>query len=943
MSSSTHPPSLPPPDNIEPVAIEEEMKRSYLDYAMSVIVSRALPDVRDGLKPVHRRILYSMHENNYDWTKPYRKSARVVGDVIGKYHPHGETAIYDAMVRMAQLFSMRLPLIDGQGNYGSIDGDPPAAMRYTEARLSKPAGELLASIEKQTVDFQTNYDDSLQEPKVLPAGFPNLLVNGAGGIAVGMATNIPTHNLGEVIESCLAYIENPDISIAELMQYIKGPDFPTGALILGQQGILDAYRTGRGSIIMRARTEIEEIRRDREAIIVTEIPYQVNKSRLLERIAELVQEKSIEGISDLRDESDRHGMRIVIEIKRDASSEIILNQLYRFTALQSSFSVNMLALNQGRPELLTLKQVIAAFIQFREEVIRRRTLHELNKARSRAHLVIGLLVAVVNIDAVIALIRSASDPVSARFALMARSWPSDIVAPLIRLAEIPEDQTENQKDGSIEETEISLPDSILNYSLSEAQARAILDLRLQRLTGLEREKLDSELNELVVQIAGFVAILGSRKRLYEIMCAELTTIKDAYATPRFTEIQNAAIETDIEDLIQREEMVVTITHGGYIKRTPLSTYRAQRRGGKGRSGMVMRDEDLVSQLFVASTHTPMLFFTSRGIVYKLKVYRLPLGNPQARGKALINLLPIQQGETVNAVLALPENEQEWSKLDVMFATSRGAVRRNSLHDFVNVKANGKIAMKLEDETGQTLGQLIGVATCTHEQDTLLVTRKGKCIRFSVAEVRLFSSRNSTGVRGIRLGKEDQVISMSILNRLDASVEEREAYLKYSSARRRQLHEAEPSDSSTNNLNKEVVPVDVEPQLSHARITEMEEAEEFIISVTENGFGKRSSSYEYRRAGRGGKGIDNVAITERNGSVVAAFPVLKIDDLILVTDAGQLLRCPVADIRIAGRVTQGVTLLRVAEGERVVSVSRLVEDSEEGDDDQSVTNMLPETE
>lgn len=885
-----------------PVAIEEEMKRSYLDYAMSVIVSRALPDVRDGLKPVHRRILYSMHENGYDASKPYRKSARVVGDVMGKYHPHGDQAIYDAMVRMAQDFSMRLPLIDGQGNFGSMDGDPPAAMRYTEVRLAKSASNLLESIDKDTIDFQNNYDDTSREPMVLPAGFPNLLVNGAGGIAVGMATNIPTHNLGEVIDACCAYIDNPGITIEELMRLIPGPDFPTGAIVLGRQGIHDAYSTGRGSVIMRARTDVEEVRKDRDAIIITEVPFQINKARLMERIAELVSDKTVEGIADLRDESDRDGVRIVIELKRDASSDVVLNQLYRYTPIQTSFGVNMLALNGGRPELLTLKDVIAAFVDFREEVIRRRTIHDLGKARERAHVLIGLAVAVANIDPVIEQIRTAPDPAAARARLVSTPWPAGVVAPLIRLVDEP--GAALQDDGT--------------YRLSDAQARAILELRLQRLTGLERDKIREELEALVSQIAEYIAILESRDTLYDMMRGELAAVRAAFATPRRTVIEDGAIDTDIEALIQREEMVVTITHGGYIKRTPVSTYRAQRRGGKGRAGMATRDEDFVSRLFVASTHTPMLFFTSRGMVHKLKVYRLPLGNPQARGKALVNLLPVKQGETINAVLPLPEDEARWSALDVMFATSWGDVRRNSLADFVNVKANGKIAMKLEDDSGVPLGQLVGVATCMASQDVLLVTRNGKCIRFPVDDVRVFSGRNSTGVRGIRLGDGDSVISMSVLTRHETTIDDRDAYLKMTAGRRRQQgdDDAPAADNGSDAM------------LDAGRFAAMESAEEFILSVTEKGFGKRTSSYEYRQTGRGGKGLDNVSITARNGAVAAAFPVSDRDHIIIVTDAGQLLRCRVADIRIAGRVTQGVTVLRVSDGERVVSVSRL-DDEDDG--------------
>ncbi|MGF1607904.1 MAG: DNA gyrase subunit A, partial [Kiloniellales bacterium] len=737
-------PTTPPPEHdLSTITIEEEMKRSYLDYAMSVIVARAIPDVRDGLKPVHRRILYAMKEEGYDWNRAYRKSARIVGDVMGKYHPHGGEAIYDAMVRMAQQFSMRLPLVDGQGNFGSMDGDPPAAMRYTEARLARAASEaLLEDIDRETVDFQANYDETSKEPLALPARIPNLLVNGAGGIAVGMATNIPTHNLGEVIDACCTYIENPAISIDELMELIPGPDFPTGGIILGKAGIREAYHTGRGSVVVRGKTHVEEARRDRQAIVITEVPYQVNKARMVERIAEVVRDKTIEGIVDLRDESDRHGLRVVIEIRRDAVVDVILNQLYRYTALQTSFGVNMLALNGGRPELLDLKRVIAAFVDFREEVITRRTIYDLAKARERAHVLVGLAIAVANIDAVIALIRAARDPNAAREALLGRTWPATDVVPLIALIDDPAQGA--AADGS--------------YRLSEAQARAILELRLQRLTGLERDKIAEELQGLADRIREFLAILGSRERLLEVLRGELLEMKERYADPRRTMIEELEFEQDIEALIQREDMVVTVSHQGYVKRVPLSTYRAQRRGGKGRAGMATREEDFVDQVFVCNTHTPVLFFSSRGMAYKMKVYRLPLGTPQARGKALINLLPLVEGETITTTMPLPEDESAWGEMYVMFATSAGTVRRNRLSDFVSVKTNGKIAMKLEDEDAR----LVSVRTCGEDDDVLLASAKGKSMRFPVSDVRVFSGRNSVGVRGIQLAKDDKVISMSIL-------------------------------------------------------------------------------------------------------------------------------------------------------------------------------------
>ncbi|QEX22158.1 DNA gyrase subunit A [Hypericibacter adhaerens] len=925
----TQPPASEPLD-ITPVTIEEEMKRSYLEYAMSVIVARALPDVRDGLKPVHRRILYAMKEGGYDFNRPFRKSARIVGEVMGKYHPHGDAAIYDAMVRMAQDFSMRLPLIDSQGNFGSMDGDPPAAMRYTEARLARAASALLDDIDKETVPFQPNYDGAELEPSVLPARFPNLLINGANGIAVGMATNIPPHNLGEVVDGCIAYIDNPAIAIEDLIAHIPGPDFPTGGVILGKSGIREAFHLGRGSIQVRARSHVEEIRKDREAIVVSEIPYQVNKSRLLERIAECVREKIIEGIADLRDESDRDGVRVVIELKRDAMAEVVLNQLYRHTPLQTSFGVNMLAINGGRPELLNLKQIIAAFVTFREEVITKRAVFDLRKTRERAHILVGLAIAVANIDEVIDLIRKAPDPNTARDRLMARAWPAQDVAPLIRLIDEPGRTV--AEDGT--------------YRLSEEQAKAILELRLQRLTGLEREKIADEIKEIAAQIVDLLDILGSRARRLTILRTELLEMKAQFATPRRTTLEELEFEQDVEDLIQREDMVVTVTHGGYIKRVPLSAFRAQRRGGKGRAAMATRDEDFVTQLFVADTHTPMLLFSTRGMVYKTKVYKLPLGTPQARGRALVNLLPLEEGETISTVMPLPEDEARWSDMFVMFATSSGYVRRNRLSDFTSVMANGKIAMKLE-EPGELL---IGVQTCAETDDVLLAGRGGRSIRFAVADVRVFTGRTSTGVRGIKLGEGDRVVSMSILGHVEADTAEREAYLRWSNARRRQPGE-EPENGAAEAAAPEAVAEEGEAapgaaeaiELSADRLQAMEAAEEFILTITEKGYGKRSSAYEYRITGRGGQGIVNIAVGERNGPVAATFPVGHGDQIMLVTDRGQLIRCPVGDIRIAGRNTQGVIVFKVSDGERVVSVTRLGElgDSAEGGPDGAGSNGVDE--
>ena len=882
------------------------MKRSYLDYAMSVIVSRALPDVRDGLKPVHRRILHTMKENGFDSTKPFKKSARIVGDVMGRYHPHGGEAIYDAMVRMAQDFSMRLMLVDGQGNYGSMDGDPPAAQRYTEARLAKAGEALLEDIDKNTVDFQPNYDDSAEEPVVLPARYPNLLINGAGGIAVGMATNIPTHNLGEIVDACCACIDDPEISIDALMEVVPGPDFPTGAVILGRAGIRAAYHTGRGSVIMRGRTEIEEIRKDRDAIIVSEIPYQVNKARLLERIAEVVQDKTVEGISDLRDESDRDGVRVVIELRRDANADVVLNQLYRYTPLQTSFGVNMLALNGGRPELLNLKQILQAFLAFREEVVTRRTIFELDRARERAHVLLGLGVAVANLDEVIQLIRRAPDPQTAREQLMAKHWPAGDVAPLIALVDEPDRQL---GEGD-------------TYRLSETQARAILDLRLHRLTGLERDKIGDDLRQVVARIAEYLEILRSREKLLGILRTELLEIKERFDTPRRTEIEDSEFEADIEALIQREDMVVTVSHSGYIKRVPLSTYRAQRRGGKGRSGMATKEEDFVSDLFVANTHTPMLFFSSRGIAYKMKVYRLPIGTPQARGRALVNLLPLAAGETITAVTPLPEDEETWSDLFVLFATASGNVRRNRLSDFASINRNGKIAMKLDDGDS-----LIGVRTATEDSDVLLATRLGMGIRFPLTEIRVFSGRTSTGVRGIRLARKDRVISMSILKHSEATPQERMAYLK----RVNELRNAEgvETDGADSVEGPEI-------ELPQERFDALAETEEFILTISEEGFGKRSSSHGYRVTGRGGKGIWTMDMGEKNRAITACFPVADDAEIIMVTDGGQLIRCPVDDVRIAARKTMGVKVFSVAEDERVVSVAAIVEDDngvdENGEDD-----------
>ncbi|MEQ1769509.1 MAG: DNA gyrase subunit A [Devosia sp.] len=900
------PQGAPPPSDIAPISITDELRKSYLDYAMSVIVSRALPDVRDGLKPVHRRILFSMHENGYEWNKPYRKSARVVGDVIGKYHPHGNDAVYFSLVRMAQEFSLRVTLIDGQGNFGSVDGDMPAAMRYTEVRMEKITGFMLDDLDKDTVNFKDNYDGSEREPVVLPARFPNLLVNGAGGIAVGMATNIPSHNLGEVIDATLAVMDNPSISVEEVMQVMPGPDFPTAGVILGRTGIRQAYESGRGSVLIRGRTTTEEMRGNREAIIITEIPYQVNKLTMIEKMGELVREKRIEGISDIRDESDRNGMRVVIELKRDAVPDVVLNQLYRFTQLQSSFGCNFVALHGGKPELTGVIPILRAFIAFREEVVTRRARFLLNKARDRAHVLVGLAVAVANIDEVIALIRSAPDAGAARERLMDRDWPAKDVAPLIALIDDPRHKIAD--DGT--------------FRLSDEQARAIRALTLSRLTALGRNEIGDELNGLGTDIADFLDILRSRERVETIVREELNVVKDQFSTPRLTTIEDSAGDFEDEDLIAREEMVVTVTHGGYIKRVPLSAYRAQKRGGKGRSGMATRDEDFVTRLFVTSTHSPVLFFSSAGQVYKLKVWRLPIAEPQGRGRALINMLPLDDGERITSIMVLPEDEAEQQKLDIIFATSSGRVRRNSLADFVDINKNGKIAMKLDEGD-----RIVDVATCTAADDVLLTTAAGQAIRFQVDEVRVFKGRDSDGVRGIVLGKGDRVISMAVIRHFESDASERAAYLKMSRAVR--------GEGDTEEVATEDAEEATAGELGQDRYVAMSAAEQFILTVSENGYGKRTSSHEYRITGRGGKGIVAMAVNPRNGELIASFPVADEDQIMVITDGGQTIRMPVTGdkpIRIVSRGSQGVTLLDTAEGEKVVSVERISEpeDDEPGD-------------
>jgi DNA gyrase subunit A len=900
-----------PPSDIAPVSISDEMRQSYLDYAMSVIVSRALPDVRDGLKPVHRRILYSMYEQGYEWNRPYRKSARVVGDVIGKYHPHSNDAVYLSLVRMAQEFSLRVTLIDGQGNFGSVDGDMPAAMRYTEVRMEKVTGFMLEDLDKDTVNFKDNYDASEKEPTVLPARFPNLLVNGGSGIAVGMATNIPTHNLGEVIDAVLMMMDNPEALTEELMTVLPGPDFPTAGIILGRSGIRQAYETGRGSILVRGRSHVEEMRGGREAVIVTEIPYQVNKSVMIEKIAELVRDKRIEGISDVRDESDRNGMRVVIELKRDAVPDVVLNQLYRFTQLQDSFGCNFVALNGGKPELMNLRGILTAFLEFREEVVTRRARFLLNKARDRAHILVGLAVAVANIDEVITLIRTSADAGVARERLMDRHWPAKDVAPLIALIDDPRHKI--NEDGT--------------FQLSDEQARAILALTLSRLTALGRDEIGEELNGLGVDIADFLDILRSRDRVMSIIRDELTAIKDQFNTPRKTTIDDAAGDFEDEDLIAREDMVVTVTHGGYIKRVPLSAYRAQRRGGKGRSGMATRDEDFVTRLFVASTHAPVLFFSSLGQVYKMKVWRLPIAEPQGRGRALINMLPLDEGERITSVVPLPEDEKEWVNHDVMFATNTGGIRRNNLSDCVPRTSLGKRVMEFDDP-GQSI---IGVELSHETDDVLLTTALGQAVRFQTSDIRVFggngSTGTSTGVRGIALGEGDSVISMSILRHVDATPAEREAYLKQSGAVRRaatgEEAEAEPEVDSAEEAEEGASDA---VSLGDARYAEMGALEQFVLTITEFGFGKRSSSYEFRISNRGGKGIKATDHTKTAeiGRLVAAFPVEDADQIMLISDGAQLIRVPVNGIRYTSRSSKGVRVFRTAAGEKVVAVERLSE-------------------
>ncbi len=894
--------------DIAPISITAELKKSYLDYAMSVIVSRALPDVRDGLKPVHRRILFAAYEGGYTHDKPFRKSANIVGDVIGRWHPHGDQSIYDALVRMAQPFAMSVPLIDGQGNFGSIDGDPPAAMRYTESRMARVTANLLDDIDKDTVNFEDNYDGSRQEPTVLPAKFPNLLVNGAGGIAVGMATNIPPHNLTEIIDAAVALIDNPAIDDMALLDIVPGPDFPTGALIIGRAGSRNGLLTGRGSVIMRSRTEIETTKAGREAIIISEVPYQVNKATMVEKIAELVRDKRIEGISDLRDESDRNGIRVVIEIKRDSSADIVLNNLFRLTPMQTSFGVNMLALNGGRPELMTLRGMLQAFIRFREEVVARRTKFELNKARDRAHVLIGLALAVANIDEIIRIIRYSADPESARVALLERAWPAMDMAPLIGL--IADRRTVFNEKGEIK--------------LSDEQARAILALQLSRLTNLGRDEIGKEASGLAEKIKDLLSILASRVRVLDIIKSELADVRDKFGKPRRSEFIEADLDLEDEAFIEKEDMVVMVTHGGYVKRTALSAYRTQNRGGKGRGGMETKEDDFVVRLFAADTHTEILFFSSTGMAYKHKVWRLPLGAPNARGKALINILPLKEGERITSVMPLPHDEAERAKLNILFATKSGGVRRNLLTDFLSVNRAGKIAMKLEDDSDA----IVDVQICRPEDDVLLTTALGQCIRFSVDDVRVFTGRTSTGVRGIRLGAGDALIAMSVLGQIDVTPAEARAYLKRANAARRAEGEevVEDAEDDSGIEGDEAAPAadaeaNGEVELSDERFAQLQKAEQFILTLTEEGMGKRATAFDYRRTGRGGKGLIAHRLP-KDGKLVASFPVGEADEIMVVTDAGQLIRCAVDQIRIAGRATQGVRVLRVAAGERVVSVERL---------------------
>jgi DNA gyrase subunit A len=903
VSDDTQPPEntdeIPPGRPIHDgpgISIAEEMKTSYLDYAMSVIVSRAIPDLRDGLKPVHRRILYAMHETGNTHDKPYRKSARPVGDVMGKYHPHGDSAIYDALVRMAQDFSMSLPLLDGQGNFGSMDGDNPAAMRYTEVRMDKPAGALLADIEKDTVNFQDNYDGKDREPTVLPARFPNMLVNGAGGIAVGMATNIPPHNLGEVVDATLALIDNPDLNSEELIDFVPGPDFPTGGLMLGRSGARKAYLEGRGSVIIRAKTRVEEIRKDRYAIVIDEVPYQVNKASMIEKIAETVREKKIDNIAHVQDESDRHGVRVVVELKRDATPDVVLNQLFRFTPMQTSFGCNMLALNGGKPEQLTLRRFLTSFIAFREEVVARRTAFELRKARDRSHVLCGLAVAVSNVDEVVATIRASADASEAREKLMTRRWPAGDILEYIALIDDPTHKAND--DGT--------------YNLSETQARAILDLRLQRLTQLGVKEVTDELQELAGKIKDYLAILASRERIMQIISDELHEVREQFAVPRRTEIVDWSGDMDDEDLIEREDMVVTVTQGGYIKRTPLADFRAQKRGGKGLSGGSLKDDDVVTTLFVANTHTQLLFFTTDGMVYKLKTWRLPLGSRTSKGKAIVNILPIPTGVSIAAIMPVDAPEEQWNDLQIVFATTAGDVRRNALSDFTNVKRNGKIAMDLPDGT-----ELVNARICTEDDDVMLVTNSGRAIRFATTDVRVFKGRKSTGVRGIKLAGDDTVVSMSVIGHFEAEAAERSAYLKM----RRQMVGA---DEVTGTEDDEEAPAG---SISNERFEAMQAAEHLILTITTDGIGKISSSHDYPTRGRGGQGV-NAWATKAKAMLIASFPVDLDDQIMLATSKGQSIRVPVDGISFRSRSAGGVKVFNTGTGEQVVSVAWIADKPDE---------------
>ena len=871
------------------LSLKKEMETSYLSYAMSVIVSRALPDARDGLKPVHRRILYSMDQAGYHYNRPYHKSARIVGDVMGKYHPHGDSAIYESMVRMAQEFSLRLPLIDGQGNYGSMDGDPPAAMRYTEARLQKVSDKLLDDLDKETVSFIENYDGSTFEPTVLPSKIPNLLVNGASGIAVGMATNIPPHNLGEVIDGCIAYIDNKDISIEELAKFIKGPDFPTGGIIKGKSGILSAFRTGRGSVVIESKVEIEETKDKKKAIIITEIPYTINKSKLVEKIAEVTKDKIVEDISDIRDESNRKGVRIVVEVKKGANHDIILANLYKHTPLRTSFGVNALALKDGTsPEVMDLKKMISIFVSFREEITRKRIFYQLEKARQRVHNLTGLMIAVNNLDVVIKLIKNSKNPNDAKISLLKKEWPAKDLINFIKIVDDPRHRL--KKAGK--------------YNLSSEQADAILDLRLQKLTGLERDKIVDEAKELGKKINEYLNLLQKKELLIDEIKKELNEVKENFADQRRTLIGSETADVEEEDLVEAEDMVITVTHRGYIKRVPLNTYRAQRRGGKGRKAMATREEDFVNQVFVANTKSSLLFFSTKGKVYQMKVFKLPEFAPNARGKPMIGIFPLNKNETISAVLPLPNDKESWEKLNIMFSTSKGTVRRNALSDFVKIQSSGKIAMKLSDDD-----KLIGVHTCEEkEDDVFLSTKEGKCLRFPISNVRKFTGRNSVGVRGIRLSKEDTVISMYILKHAKFTIDERDNYLKIANAiRRKELRRSMPFSKLSKGIN-----------LSEEKFKQMENIEEFILSVADNGYGKRSSAYEYRITSRGGKGIANMTVSKKTGKVVSSFPINEKDDVMLITGTGKLIRSPVNKIRVAGRTTQGVTLFKVESGEKVLS-------------------------